>query len=81
MVLQLRSRTRVQPTSTSSSCAPRCAGFFVLLLGASQEVTKKDARTFPPGPPFALPLYKENRGEKHENFKYISRHTATTSGR
>ena len=44
--------TRVQLTR-------RAVLFFMLLLGASQEEAKKDARTFPPGPLSALPLYKE----------------------
>jgi hypothetical protein len=36
------------------------------LLGASQEVAKKDAKTFPLGSPLALPLYK---AEQEKNIK------------
>jgi hypothetical protein len=56
-------------------------GLLMLLLVARQEVAKKRAQAFPLGTPLALPLYKENRGEKHINFSYISRRFATTSGR
>jgi hypothetical protein len=51
------------------------------LLGASQEVAKKDAKAFPLGSPLALPLFKEGLGEKHIRFHFIARREVTTSGR
>jgi hypothetical protein len=39
------------------------------LLGASQEVAKKDAKTFPLGSPLSVPLFKGNSGERHKILK------------
>ena len=50
------------------SCAPRCAGFLMLLLAARQEVAKKRAKTFPLGTPLALPLFKD---KKEKDIKYL----------
>ena len=59
-----------------------CAGFWMLLLGARQEVTKKRAKTFPLGTPLALPLFKEGWGERHENSGCIARRqTLRAAGR
>ena len=48
--------------------------FLMLLLGASQEVTKKDAKTFPLGTPLALPRYKE---KQEKDIKFLSASLAT----
>jgi len=38
---------------------------WVLLLAARQEVAKKRARTFPPGPPFFAALQRERREDTY----------------
>jgi hypothetical protein len=45
-------RTRVQTTSTLSSCAPRCEALMFILCRAAKNEPRKRARTFPPSPPF-----------------------------
>ena len=56
-IKQLLLRTRAQLRAA-------LCGIFMLLLGASQEVTKKDAKTFPLGSPLSVPLFK-NKDEKN----------------
>jgi len=53
---------------------------FILCRAAKNEPRKR-AKTFPLGTPLALPLFKEDRGEKHKSLFCISRQFATTSGR
>ena len=52
-----------------------------ILCHAAKNEPRKRARMFPPGPPSALPLFKEGLGERHKCLFCISRHFATTSGR
>ena len=47
------------------------------LLGASQEVAKKDAKTFPLGSPLSVPLCNANRGEKYVFPCRTARHKPT----
>ena len=69
-IKQLRLRTRVQLRAA-------LCGVFMLLLGASQEVTKKDAKTFPLGSPLSVPLYKD-KDEKNRYSYPVSLATEPT---
>ena len=69
-IKQLRLRTRVQLRAA-------LCGVFMLLLGTSQEVTKKDAKTFPLGSPLSVPLYKD-KDEKNRYSYPVSLATEPT---
>jgi hypothetical protein len=51
------------------------------LCRSTKKGRKKGNQRLPPLETAALPLYKENRGEKHKSLLYIARHLVTTSGR
>ncbi|MBE6660193.1 MAG: hypothetical protein E7605_02185 [Ruminococcaceae bacterium] len=55
--------------------------FDVHSLPRGKERTKKTRQDVPSWISLALPLFKEDRGEKHNSLFCISRQFATTSGR